>query len=520
MINFVNEGNIIEIVPYEELIPEIKEQVDKIVTEIYSMQYDELVPYGWDVQAGKNEMVNNVIVNSQSFSYENITGSIDDVMSARKSVMPREQSFFRKAYIPSFEEKKNFVGVVGELEQAIKAKIQDMFDLNRAYVKIALESKKIANSYAIIIMAIDKYLADNPNTDLMTILTDKRNSFLESRLIHINSMLQYPILCYNCGLAVNKLYNVINLQLHQLQEQLLIQSGVNEIKNVLSTCDGIKNAIYSLTENNIRELKTTTKKALEKETIPLDERGISEKMKKFNEALGRFGSLDMLESGEEVLKEAVEEKRTDIILKQKNIILASKSELQYLDHFVFIDKKTKDMIREWGASIPKPEWEKKEFLLELRKCLDIVDYDYGISLTLPSVNDDVICFNSSYPPAAIKAEKCEWLAKRILPKWESNIAKYLEIYILYGYYYANGLLDFDETIMYLFEYRRNRKIFDEFWMQRNDFVIGTSQLPMIIRDKGELCQMRGVEVYRIDRNIMNDEMKGEFSIPVVLYKMP
>ena len=499
--------NAIEVVPYENLEPEVKDEVDKVVQELETISYNEIISYGWDIQNSKNEMVKKVFVDSKSFSYEEVNKSLNDVMGARKAVMPREQSFLRKAYVPSFEEKRDFIGVVGELEQAIKAKIQDIFELNRAYFQIALESKKIADRYAIIIMAIDKYLASNPNTDLHTILNDKRVSFLNARISHISSMLEYPVLYYNGGRAINKLNEVINLKLYQLQEQLLIQSGINEIKSVLNACDGIKNAIYNLTQNNMMELEATTKRILASEPVNLDEHNISEKIRKFNETLSRLESLDMLENKEVPQSEDNKTKNVDAI----------PSETTQLQHFLLIDKAVRERIENWavevGERISEENSGQKLFLSKLKESLSWIDYDYAISLRFASLKNDKIYFAVKESETAIPAKYCIDLARGFAPKWKSDIVTEKELVLLQAYYFAVGEWNFfadNKTAMHEVLYGDKKYTSIGNYMNAEKAIFTSDGLSRYEARYG--CSIK--------RNIMNDEYIGNLYLPVVLYNPP
>jgi len=529
MDRFTDVTNITEIVSYEELAPEKKEQVDAIMAEFSSMKYNDIVSYGWDIQAAKNQMVNKIFSNSQGFSSKEIKDNLQEVMVARKSVMPRESNFFRKAYMPSIDEKREFVGVVDALEEAIKSKIQNIFELNQTYYELMWESKKIVERYTLIIIAIDKYLEDNPNSDLTAILTQKRSSFLKSRLGHVNTMVEYPVLCYTNGLTVIKLHDIINFDLHQLQEQLLIQTGINEIKNVLNACDGIRNAIYSLTENNVEELEATTRKLLASEPVSDDEHQIGEKIRKFDEALNRLGSLDMLESAQNVQNQQseakvvtqeivqIEEEKNRKIGAIKNdfsaLRISKDSQLQY---FVVVDKDVRKMIEEWAiakaAVLRYSEGSKEDFLKLLKSALGI-EYDFAISKRLLSTKDNKIYFAESEPGVLIPAKNCEKLAREFAPGLKSRIPYRDELILLYGYWSAIGELDYPDSDCTFIEdliLEMAKKV-----RETNKMIATFIESPKACYSSGGISTSRGGTTSSIRKNMISNELIGELYVPIV-----
>ena len=255
-------GDVLEIVPYDSLSEETRSLVDSELTLLKSMQDSEMMPYGWDIQSSKNDILNNAISSFENLSVERIEEILGDIMNSRKSVTPRKRTLLRKEYIPTTVEKKKFVGKVGDLEDAIKMQIKRILENNENDVRLIYECKNVVDRYAISVMAIEKYLAEPHDSFLEDILKEKKVSFANSRLANVKSAVMYMTLYKNNGLLVNRLYEIINVNLHQLQEQVLIQTEINEIKKVLGQCKDIKDSIICLTENNFKELNSTTEMVL------------------------------------------------------------------------------------------------------------------------------------------------------------------------------------------------------------------------------------------------------------------
>lgn len=517
--DLINPKNALLIQPYGQLSLDIKSQVDSVVEQFEAMSYHEIVAYGWGIASRKNEIVNQVLINSKDISYDSINKSLKQVMRARKTIMPQEESVFRKAYIPSAEDKVEFVEVVSLLEQAIQTKIQNMFELNQSYFELMWESKRIVDHYAIVIMAIDKYLADNPNTDLSDTLKEKRMSLLNSRRINVDTMLEYPILCYMNGRVINKLYTIINNDLHYLREQLLIQTGISEIRNILSACDGIKNSIATLSEQNKEDIKLTAEKFLQSE-VSDDETQIEQKICSFNDSLSKLESLETIQLKQERVEKPVEEKTTNsnvISLTQSNAenYFAFDSSCVDLEHYVFIDKEKKKFIKEWAASAYAECRCEERFFILLKESLHM-RYDFGISLILPSLDNNTIYFDSSASPAAFEIKDCEKIAKGIAKKWRSDIARYDEIILLYGYYFASGMLNYRRVADWL---NYDNVLYDG-RIGREDLVFGFNKRPMLTKSYVKLKTMIGMKSYSLKTNMISGKHDGKYSLPIVLYNMP
>lgn len=416
-----DNGKLIEILPYEELAPDIKEQVDCVVAEFALMQYNDFIPYGWDILKNKNELVNSGLVSAEDFAFEEIDKILDSVMNARKSVMPREKSFLRKAYMPSLEEKREFVGVVGELEQAIKLQIQKMLEVNDLYTQIAFENREIVNRYAIIVMAIEKYLTSVNNTALINLLCEKRNDFKDTISANLSCMLQYVALCYSNGLAINKFYKIINTDLHILQEQLLIQTGINEIKSVLSTCDSIKSSITNLTQSNIEELKATNQNLIDYESTHKSELDVKEMFSKCEEGISLLGVAPSPCEGE---------------VQEVN------KKTSWQDYFCTIDTEKVEMVKEWLNTFErKPLSEYNLFFSTVEHAIEEFRFPYQIATRSPSINrgEDKIYFNELEEGYCARTP-VYWLERVIefKPNFNSDIATLNEFMLYCAYKFATS----------------------------------------------------------------------------------
>ena len=248
----------VDMVPYESLNQDIRERVDKDVKRLGKMKDKDIMQYGWDIQASKNQLLNDAISQFQSMSVDDVEKVIDEIMNSGKSLVPRKQ-LFGKVSLPTYEEKCNFAGKVGDLEQAIKAQIKGIFKANKYYLKLILECKSIVDNYAICIMAMERYLASEHDTFLEEVFRKKVASLKTSRVANMQSAIMYMTLYRDNALLVNRLYEIINVNLYQLQEQILIQSGISDLKRILNDCRSIRDSISNLTSSNISELTDATK---------------------------------------------------------------------------------------------------------------------------------------------------------------------------------------------------------------------------------------------------------------------
>ena len=248
----------VDLVSYESLNQEIRERVDKDVKRLGKMKDKDIMQYGWDIQTSKNQLLNDAISQFQSMSVDDIEKVIDEIMNSGKSLVPRKH-LFGKVSLPTYEEKCNFAGKVGDLEQAIKAQIKGIFKANKYYLKLILECKSIVDNYAICIMAMERYLASKHDTFLEEIFRKKIASLKTSRVANMQSAIMYMTLYRDNALLVNRLYEIINVNLYQLQEQILIQSGISDLKRILNDCRSIRDSISNLTSSNISELTDATK---------------------------------------------------------------------------------------------------------------------------------------------------------------------------------------------------------------------------------------------------------------------
>ena len=257
--NVPSDKEMFSIQPYEALSEEVRALVDADTARLHEMQDTEIMQYGWDLQSKKTEIINEVLEGFENLTTEEINGILDDIMQSQKSVIPRPRRLFIPEFRPTTEQKRQFVGKVGDLEELLSKRIDAILANNANYIRLIGECKNMVDQYAICMMAIDKYLSETNDPMLREALLQKKQSLAAMRASNMQSALMYMKLYQNNALLVNRLNEVIHLNLHQLQEQVLIQTETNEIKNALKECQSIKESIQELATNNIRELASTGK---------------------------------------------------------------------------------------------------------------------------------------------------------------------------------------------------------------------------------------------------------------------
>ncbi len=254
MENTPEENRMYQIQPYEALSEEVRALVDADVVMLHQMSDADILQYGWNLQDEKSKHLNEVMSRFDTSSNKEIDAILDDIMDSQKSVIPRSRRFFVREYKPSPEQKREFVGKVGELEALLKRRIDSILSNNLSYYDLISECKDLVDQYAICMMALDRYLAETDDMVLKDVLLKKKQSLASVRIANIQSALMYMKLYQNNALLANHLNEVIHLNLHQLQEQVLIQTETNEIKNALKECQNIKETIQTLSKKNIQEL--------------------------------------------------------------------------------------------------------------------------------------------------------------------------------------------------------------------------------------------------------------------------
>ena len=254
MENTPEENRMYQIQPYEALSEEVRALVDADVAMLHQMSDADILQYGWNLQDEKSKHLNEVMSRFDTSSSKEIDAILDDIMDSQKSVIPRSRRFFVREYKPSPEQKREFVGKVGELEVLLKRRIDSILSNNLSYYDLISECKDLVDQYAICMMALDRYLAETDDMVLKDVLLKKKQSLASVRIANIQSALMYMKLYQNNALLANHLNEVIHLNLHQLQEQVLIQTETNKIKNALKECQNIKETIQTLSKKNIQEL--------------------------------------------------------------------------------------------------------------------------------------------------------------------------------------------------------------------------------------------------------------------------
>ena len=305
--NVPSDNQMFSIQPYEALSEEVRALVDADTARLHEMQDTEIMQYGWDLQSKKTEIINEVLEGFENLTTEEINGILDDIMQSQKSVIPRPRRLFIPEFRPTTEQKRQFVGKVGDLEELLSKRIDAILANNANYIRLIGECKNMVDQHAICMMAIDKYLAETNDPMLREALLQKKQSLATMRASNMQSALMYMKLYQNNALLVNRLNEVIHLNLHQLQEQVLIQTETNEIKNALKECQSIKDSIQELASNNIRELSSTGK-MLEQ---TMDEPSTADAEKKMQELvanLGKFSTGDDLRLASSTEKDAEEAK--------------------------------------------------------------------------------------------------------------------------------------------------------------------------------------------------------------------
>ena len=249
----------LEIVPYDSLEPAVREMVDSFVHAIRQMSYHDIMQLGWDFQETKNSLVKEAIFEYREHSLQAVDDTMDDISQSQKSIIPRPRFLFIKPYQPTNEHRQRFVGKIGNLEDLLNGEIEKILESNENIFLIVKESKDLVDRYALVIMAIDKCLSETTDPAMRKTLEQKREELLGTRLYNIQSAVMYMKLYQNNVALVNQIQRVIHIQLPQLQDQVLIQTGVSEIKTALKQFKDIRETIDLLGKNNISELNLTGK---------------------------------------------------------------------------------------------------------------------------------------------------------------------------------------------------------------------------------------------------------------------
>ena len=421
-------GDVIEIVPYETLNEETRKLVDGDVQKLKQMQDSDVMQYGWDIQSSKNDILNNVISDFETLSVKDIDEILDDIMNSRKSVTPRKRTLLRKEYMPTSTDKKKFAGKVGDLEDAIKMQIQRILTNNDNCVRLIYECKNIIDRYAISIMAIEKYLAEKQDSFLEDVLQKKKVSLLNSRIANLQSAIMYMTLYKNNGLLVNRLYEMINVNLHHLQEQVLLQSEIDDIKKALGQCERIKDSIANLTTSNLKELTSTTGMFLAANNEEAKSEDAEKLMKQMTDGLRALSSRETKNLEEEKADKIVVASPQELGLEGLNKKVAKKQTTKDLKDFILIDAESLSMEDRFMQHNPKNfrERKTKELIKEaIQKGVKNFYKPKGdVSFT---VDGRDICYKPGEKPAIGKTY--EWyakVAKKFYPERNSRLGSKLE----------------------------------------------------------------------------------------------
>lgn len=279
----------LEIVPYDSLEGAVREMVDSSVHAIRQMSYHDIMQLGWDFQETKNSLVKEAIFEYREHSLQAVDDTMDDISHSQKSIVPRPRFLFIKPYQPTNEHRQRFVGKIGNLEDLLNGEIEKILESNENIFLIVKESKDLVDRYALVIMAIDKCLSETTDPAMRKTLEQKREELLGTRLYNIQSAVMYMKLYQNNVALVNQIQRVIHIQLPQLQDQVLIQTGVSEIKTALKQFKDIRETIDLLGKNNISELNLTGK---DLSSISNDEMSVQDQ-KEMEELISSLSSMPL-----------------------------------------------------------------------------------------------------------------------------------------------------------------------------------------------------------------------------------
>lgn len=112
----------------------------------------------------------------------------------------------------------------------------------------------------------------------------------------------------------------------------------------------------------------------------------------------------------------------------------------WINHFFYMTEAEKELIKKW-CTLTKPKTKKqKKFKKLIKKALKAIKYNYWISTTEPSLNENYeICFRVG-APVFTSHRFCDLIkyAKEFAPEWNSNLANWYELILFYAYRIAKG----------------------------------------------------------------------------------
>ena len=130
------------------------------------------------------------------------------------------------------------------------------------------------------------------------------------------------------------------------------------------------------------------------------------------------------------------EKNICIVNEKGENITNINSQIQY---FVKIGKVQRRKVMDYYFSQKTKTIKQLRFLEEVKKALDLINYDYLIPIIEPSQVDNKYCYYPGKPVcvgySVIESEK---KAKEYAPQFDSGIAKLEELYLWYAYRLAMG----------------------------------------------------------------------------------
>lgn len=294
-------------------------------------------------------------------------------------------------------------------------------------------------------MAIDKYLIDTSDTFLEDILAKKKVSLANSRIANVQSAVMYMQQYKNNGLLVDQLYEIINVNLHQLQEQVLIQTEIVGIKKALSQCKGIKESIYNLTENNVEELKNIETVLLSESDGSTDNQEAEKLMKEMVEGLKVISSRKPTGSQE---KEEIQQDDSDkydernMEIKKHDSSQEENSGMEWWFNspirerliFVRIDASKLSLGDKFMEHKPKTEKE-REFKYRLSEIIKAGIKDFYKPIYAPSLSEDgqKICYAVGKMPAVGKSYSWwERTAREFYPARKSHLGNSWEYIAFLG----------------------------------------------------------------------------------------